>query len=64
MPIALWSKMCYYIITESEKKPQRKASQRLQREPTNNGSVSQKGGKHSTTKIGFTAQKPPGQCSP
>ena len=64
MPIALWSKMCYHIITESEKKPQQKASQRLQREPINNGSVSQKGGKHSIIKAGLTTQNPPGQCSP
>lgn len=64
MPIALWSKMCYHIITESEKKPQQKASQRLQREPTNNGSVSQKGDKNSITENGLTTQNPPGQCSP
>lgn len=44
MPIALWSKMCYHIITESEKKPQQKASQRLQREPTNSGNDRQNGG--------------------
>ena len=64
MPIALWSEMCYHIITESEKKPQRKASQRLQRESTNNGNDSQKGGNHSTTENGLTTQNPPGQCSP
>ena len=56
--------MCYDIYNERRKDTTTEASQRLQREPTNNGSVSQKGGKHSTTKIGFTAQKPPGQCSP
>lgn len=37
MPIVLLAEMCYTIITENEKKPQQKASQRLQRESTNNG---------------------------
>lgn len=37
MPIVLLVEMCYTIITENEKTPRQKASQRLQREPTNNG---------------------------
>lgn len=64
MPIVLLVEMCYTIITERRKKPQQKASQRLQREPTNNGSVSQKGDKNSITENGLTTQNPPGQCSP
>lgn len=43
MPIAIIPKAWYTIITESEKKPQQKASQRLQRESTNNGNDSQNG---------------------
>lgn len=54
-----YCRKCVIIYTtKDEKKPQQKASQRLQREPTNNGSVSQKGGKHSTTENGLTTQKP------